>query len=627
MPNDYKIDTFNKGTITRFDDIKQLPRGSASDSLNWLTRGDRIEVRRGYALLGTTRQTGIGRVTGLVVGEQADGTEVPFFTHGRKIKHYDSDSDDTVETGSDRLPAGAEGEDIAMQTYKNLGGAWVYASSRNSSIYKIAVANPASVMDLSSTTHKGFIRIKQGRMFLWDRLDSDEVGDETGLYGSFIDKDELSDYTETTNENVGTGDGTEVTFTATLSVVSAVKTAHGVRVTDTVEIFTEDRNGLLVGDKGGTGTINYVTGAISVTFNTAPANLQAITADYYTEDATSEGIADFTKSTPRTAGQGFVFRQDEGGSFKNLFSINDVEFCFHEKKTYKLTLTSDDTNATNLIYRERVGTPYFRAAHEIGDGILYLDNTDKNDPRLRILTFARGSTEVIPISLSDALDLEDYRFDKAEVNDWGEYYVLSCRHKDSDNNNTMFAYNKQWKVWDRLDYWVSASGIYNGTLIVGDSVSDNVYTLFSGVDDDGSNILNFWESGEIDLDVPGLKKVMRLVVDGFIGPDQTIIIKLSYDGDPFVKVAEYRGDGGYVDRSQSVAVGASTLGTPEIGGGSVGGAISAFHFRRELVIATDRFEYLKYRVEGTRLGWAAINSITFKDIRFKGRKIATKYSS
>ena len=77
-------------------------------------------------------------------------------------------------------------------------------------------------------------------------------------------------------ENIDTGDGGTV-FSGTLA--DPVKTGT-LSITDTVEIFTDNGDGSLTGDQGGSGTITYLTGAWSVTFNTAPAGGQAITASY-----------------------------------------------------------------------------------------------------------------------------------------------------------------------------------------------------------------------------------------------------------------------------------------------------------------------------------------------------------
>ncbi len=76
-----------------------------------------------------------------------------------------------------------------------------------------------------------------------------------------------------------TGDGSTVAFSNTYSS-NAPLVAGSVLVDDTVEVFTDDGLGVLTGDQGGTGTVNYTTGAISVTFNTAPTNGQVIQASF-----------------------------------------------------------------------------------------------------------------------------------------------------------------------------------------------------------------------------------------------------------------------------------------------------------------------------------------------------------
>lgn len=621
----YAIRTFKYGTITRIEE-ESLPDGASSDSLNWMTKGDKIELRRGMYPLGA-KVSGSGRITGLKVASRVDGIKIPFFSYGRKLKYYDSDLDDVVEIGSDILPVDASGENVSMDEYHSLAGSFLYVSSPNSSIYKIPVANPDSVVDQLSTDFKGYIRIKQGRMFLWNRKDLSGGFDKTGLYGSYIDHDELSDYTAVTSESVGTGDGSTKTFTGTLSFKAGgpKRTCMYVSITDGVETFRDDRNGVLVGSLGGTGTINYATGDYSVTFNTAPVSSQAITADYYWEDATSQGICDFSKSTPRTAGQGFVFRQDDGGGeFKNLGSIGDAEYCLHTKKTWKLTLTGDDTAATNLIYRQKVGIPNFRAMAETGDGIPYIDNSDINNPVIRILSLAQGSTEIIPISISDNIDLTEYDFTNSVLFSWGNYICVACQSVGQTFNDTFFIYNKIWKSWDRLDYFVSALDSYDGTLLGGDSISNNVYTLFSGVDDDDSEIINYWNSGRSNLGINGMKKVKRMLVEGEIGPDQSIEVYLSLDNRPFVLYETISGGGNYVDKTQKIDVGSLIVGSGKVGG-STTGAITAYHYEYDFRINTDRFEYVKVKFSATNIGYASVSRYEFRDIRYKGGKSPTQY--
>src|SRR3990167_1556623 len=356
MPKIIKtVSSFPYGILSSLEEhsIPFFPGAAASNSVCWLTKGDKIELSKGRSLLGTA-VTGSGKVTSLFTARQADGTEVLFRTYARKILYYIVAAGAWSELGTNTLPAAASGEDISWARYDSPAGVQVWASSPNSSLYKLMLANLGAIEDQYDSTknYKGKIAIKNNRMILFGR-----VADRTGVYLSYIDK---QTYTNVATENIGTGDGTTKTFTDTLAFKAggAKRTCFAITATDGTETFTDDNNGVLTGSAGGTGTINYDTGAISVTFFAAPANLQAITADYQWEDSTNNGIADFTKSTPRTARQGAIFRQDDGGGdIQNVMTYNNVDYCLHEFKTWALAIGADDTDATNLIYRERVGIP------------------------------------------------------------------------------------------------------------------------------------------------------------------------------------------------------------------------------------------------------------------------------
>jgi len=56
--------------------------------------------------------------------------------------------------------------------------------------------------------------------------------------------------------------------------------AGSVIVEDGVEVFTDNGSGTLTGDQGGTGSINYLTGVLNVTFNTAPVTGVDINVSY-----------------------------------------------------------------------------------------------------------------------------------------------------------------------------------------------------------------------------------------------------------------------------------------------------------------------------------------------------------
>lgn len=625
------IKNFTKGLFTRLEN-ESIPDGAASDSNNWMSMGDHIELRRGQTLMGVDNP-GVGKISGLIVGDRFDAVQVPFQCVDRKIKYYDTVTEDWIETTTpDILPVLASGEDFCFDQYHSLAGAFIYGSSKNSGIYKIPISNPASITDLSSNAFRGKFRIKQNRMFLWDRKDSDGGFDTTGLYGSYIDKDELSDYTSVTAETgfTGTVNGANQTFTKTpLAFRSGQpkRTCMYVSVYATtavgVETFRDTRNGTLVSNYGGLGTIDYATGNVSVVFTNAPT-AGNVAADYYWEDSSSTGIADFSKATPRTAGQGFTFRQDDGGAdLQNLFTLGGDEYCMHQRKTWKLTLSSDDTDATNLIYRSNVGIPYWRAGKETGEGIYYADAPDSSEPYIRVLKPNELNTEVIPESISSQLDLTNYRFDACCIEEWGNYIVVACRTKDSINNDTVFLYNKLWKLWDKFDYRVSCLAIYNGALIAGDSASKNVFTLFSGLTDEEIEIPNYWISGKMDMGSQGTKISNIFEISGLIQDDQEFDIYFSYDNGDFVKVGTISGQGNYVDHTQRVTVGALTLGSTEVGGG--GSGIEASPYWREMRVNTPRFGKLRVKYMATKVGYVSISQFGFKDIRQKGRYLPPQY--
>lgn len=622
---DFTISRFY-GLNTNIKDLKTLKPGVSPDSLNWITGGkdgDHIELRRGQALLGQTRNTDInGKVTGIGVGIRYDGVEVPFFSHTRKVKYYDATTDDIIEVGTNLLPVGASGEDVWFQPYQNLAGSFMYLGSPNSSVYKIPIANPGSAKDQSVNNYRwGVFHVGQNRSFAGQRNGTTAGNkDKTGLYLSYIDKALLSSYTQVTGESYGTGDAVTLTFAHTLTDITGARTAMYISVTDGVETFVDDRNGNMVGNAGGTGTVNYSTGAVSVTFAVAPTNLAAITCSYYHETSTSAGLLDFTGSGN---GQGKSFRQDDAaGNLMAIFNLNTIEYCFHLLKTWQFQSSLDDTNSTNLPYRN-VGIPYTRSAFQTPEGIIFADLSRPNDPKFRRLQVLQGTTNLTiePLSLSDSLDLSAYAFDYCTAFRWGDFEIFSVQEKVNGSPNTYnsrtFIRNVLSKAWDLLDYYISCPAEYNGTLIAGDSLSNNVFTLFSGWDEDGDIITNHWTSSDLDLGYDGLKNCRRMVIDGLIQPNQSFKVSLSYDGGAFNEVYTIQGNGTYVDTGINTYIGGSVLGSKVLGGG---GGETAHPFEIDFPINSDKFIYVRIKIEALGIGYVSVNSYTFKDIRDKGRK-------
>lgn len=629
---DYTVSQF-PGLNTAIPDLYTLKKGVSPDSLNWITGkfGDNISLRRGQALLGQSRQTGLGKITGLGIGTRYDGVQVPFYSHGRKVKYYNVGTDDTVEISTDLLPAtvvGANGigEDVWFSPYQNLGGSFIYYGSPNSSIYKTPTASPGSAVDQAIIDYRfGIHKVSQGRSFAGQRKGTTAGNfDKTGLYLSYVDKALLSSYTQTTGENVGTGDGVATSFSSVLVGVTGKLTAMYVQASDTVETFIDDRNGNMIGSLGGTGTINYATGAMVLNFNTAPANLQAVIATYYTEDSTSQGILDFSGSS---FGQGASYRQDDGGgSIMAIWAINNVEYCFHLLRTWQYTgaLSSTDTSS-NLPYRN-VGIPYSRAAFPTPDGVIFADLSHPTEPKFRRLQIAPNTNNLTiePLSISDALNLTPHAFDYCVCFLWGDYEVFCVQEKVNGTANTynsiMYLHNVYSKAWDKVNFYASCLAEFTGTLIAGDPLSNNVFTLFSGFDDDGDPILNYWTDGNMNLGTDNMKVVHKMVVNGLIQPDQNLEVWLSFDGSAFTRYYTIQGSGAYVQSGVNTSIGSNTIGSQTVGGGA---EVTAHPFEVEFPVHSDRFNTVRAKFIATDIGAVQVNEYTYKDVRDKGRKIAS----
>ena len=86
--------------------------------------------------------------------------------------------------------------------------------------------------------------------------------------------DELGDIVE----SIGTGDDSTVTFPDTLATTPILP--YSVQVTADGIVATDDGNGVLSGTGVASGAIDYATGAITITYDTAPANAVDISTDY-----------------------------------------------------------------------------------------------------------------------------------------------------------------------------------------------------------------------------------------------------------------------------------------------------------------------------------------------------------
>lgn len=420
------------------------------------------------------------------------------------------------------------------------------------------------------------------------------------------------------------------TYSGTLSTVTGNRTCFNVVFTDGTTTITDDKNG---GFSGGTGTINYATGAYSVTFPSATVG--PVTVSYQTELSSSGGVADFSFTSPeRVATEGFFLPQPTGGDLLSVLPYQSSVFCLHENNAWVTTIESDDVTAENIEWRDNLGMSNWRAAVSTGDGIYYIDTRDSLKPRFRLLTLqsvsGTTSSNVVPIDFSYNVDLSGYDFSEGVGFQWQDYILFSGRTTGATYNNRVFAYNKVWKSFDILDYTATCFAEYQGRLWAGDSLSNNVLQLFSGTVANEVNVNNYWIGKLTQLQVEEIKKFKRLTLRGFIAREQTIRVYLAFGQGDFISVGDIEGTGSYVNYSGDGNVGSTMVGSDEIGGGS-GGATTGYEYIREfnseLRGVMQKFDEVRIKVEALSTGYASVSEIIYYDVQSYGQKNILSYRS
>lgn len=340
-----------------------------------------------------------------------------------------------------------------------------------------------------------------------------------------------------------------------------------------IELFIDDFLGNLKSNLNGTGTINYVTGVSSVTFNTAPINSAPITVSYNWEDTTNKSLADFTYGSPRQAGQGNIFRQDEGGdAIQQILVGPDGKYYSMKKQSVYIFDEGDNTDIaqTNNVFRKDIGVPSPFASVSTGVGIIFMNTANPSKPQLTILTPNTLGDNLIPKILFPQFDFAKYIYDQDTVVDfYDRFVVVSCKSVANHTNDVLLIGNVSKNTIEATTYGVQCFSKDGDNLYGGSPLELTTYQLFNGYDDLDLPITNFWKSkGELYGDESYLHKIRRIRLAGLIDHSQWYEVYISYDDTSYQLVGTVRGDGDYVDYSNPQTVGTNLVGVADIGGDS-----------------------------------------------------------
>lgn len=602
--NQQIIKVFGKGIINSIES-NLIDQGAASASRNFLTYLDKIELSRGRQLVGA-EESGNNPVLGLHTGAKADGTGILIRKNGTKLQYFDGTIWEDAKT--DLL----ENEELSFDNSFTPAGRQIWACGQDG-LFKIYPSNPTDVLELTSSTknYKGKIKIEKSRMRCWGMKE-----DPTGLRLSKVDKD--ANYTSVTAEAITDTATGKKHYTGTLSKGQI----FGVVFKDgTAQTLTDDKNGNLIGN--GTGTINYATGAYILDFTANTGT--AVVTNFIWEDPLTNGMADFRYSATRVAGEGNVLRQDATGAKSQVVhSFGEKFYTIQDKGSWALSIDETDLKFNNQIYNLTIGTPSWKSSVLTSTGIVFVDTTDPDRPKLRKLAYDQYNSLVIPYDLSQNFKLEDYIFDEQTVMEkFGDYVVFSCKTKDSTVNNKTIVYHQILKSFDVMDNGYNFFTVKDNKLYGGDGSSPNVYEVFSGYDDLEYNVEGEWISRNDDLGTEQLKKYKKIGFEGYIGVDQSFDIYASYDDEDYELIGTITGNDPNVEKGIFITVGSSLLGDFTIGGEGMG--IDGFHFKKYIKVNMQKFARFKLKIIPTGIGYLAITEIIYFDIRLKGSKPLRKY--
>jgi hypothetical protein len=580
---------FNKGIHNLLvEDI--IPQEASSGSYNWITQDGRIKLIGGRQRVGVEGEA--GHINAMWAGYTTKGVKVIYRKTEDKLQYLLNGTWEDILTG-------LTDTEFSCANYSSLAGAFTLFNGQDG-FWLINNANPDSAIDIlnSAKNWKGYIMVDRGRTILWNRKE-----DKTGLYGSYIDRQNATTYNNVTNEVIGALGTKNYTGTLAFKAGGVSRNCFALSITDTAETFTDNYDGTLTGSLGGTGTINYATGVYDVTFK--DDTVAEVKGNYQWQDFTIKGIADFTKSATRLAGEGFQFPQDEGGDaiLNVLVGQDGAYYSLKKQSCYRLDINETDDSATNIVFRKELGLSNWRSAFSTSNGIVFMNTANPDRPILTILR-KNQFDNVEPYPICAHFDFSEYDYSDATMDTYERYVVLACKTKKADNNNVILFINVLEQSVDIVKYEARMFAKDGIKLYVGSSISQDTYEILVGYDDEDLAIQNEWISRAENYGSIDLKKYRRLRFRGLIDADQKIEIYQDLDNSGFTKVGEIDGQAGYVDYKSPQTIGSNFIGGQQLGGDDLA---NAYPFFCELRVKMTKFKERKLKFIAKGIGYAEIS--------------------
>jgi len=295
-----------------------------------------------------------------------------------------------------------------------------------------------------------------------------------------------------------------------------------------------------------------------------------------------------------------------------------------ENSAYVLTISDDDTTATNSVYRKDIGVPSLRGALATSKGIIFINVANPEKPEMTILKRNLTGDNLEPVSLFGHFKFANYLYSDCAIETWDRYVLVACRTPDSITNNVILLCDVENKTVDITYHYGRTFAKDGGYMFMGSSISESVYKLFDGYDDEGFVIDNYWIGKDENLQSgENLNKILKIRLKGRITPDQSYKVFANYDNSGAEWVGTVLGSGSYVDYNSPQTIGSNLIGAAQIGGDQT---TNVYPYYMEIKLRkVPKFKLVKLSYIAQGFGYVDISQSVYYDIERFDAKLPTRF--
>jgi len=166
-------------------------------------------------------------------------------------------------------------------------------------------------------------------------------------------------------------------------------------------------------------------------------------------------------------------------------------YSVKKQSIYSLEIAEDDLKFNNQVYRIELGVPSYRSAIAMQYGIVFLNTANKEKPELTILEKNPIGGQVTPKILFTQFKFSNYEYDDCTIDTYDRYILIACKTKNATTNDTILMCDIPDQTVSIAKYAGRTFAKSDGDLFMGSSITETVYKIFNGFDDNGSTIENY----------------------------------------------------------------------------------------------------------------------------------------